>query len=108
MSFLHCCVADDHTRAKWMELRDKVQQVQNKYLLDLLQRGRDTALGKDLNFAELSSVEKFQQSIPITTYSFYEPYIERMKNGETVNVMSPDPVMFFATSSGTTGAPSTM
>jgi len=44
------------------------------------------------------------ESLPTTTYSDYEPYIERLAAGEQ-KVLSGDPIIYFSTTSGTTGPP---
>ena len=44
------------------------------------------------------------ESLPTTTYADYEPYIERLANGEQ-NVLCGEPVVYFSTTSGTTGPP---
>lgn len=49
------------------------------------------------------SVEEFRSTIPIIKYSDIKEQIDRLCNGEK-NILSVDPVYYFATSSGTTGA----
>lgn len=44
------------------------------------------------------------EELPTTTYADYVPYIERIAAGEQ-NVMTAEPVVYFATTSGTTGPP---
>jgi hypothetical protein len=51
-----------------------------------------------------SSPRQAFEKLPITTYADYAPYIERIAAGEQ-NVLSREPVIYFSTTSGTTGPP---
>jgi hypothetical protein len=44
------------------------------------------------------------ENLPTTTYADYAPFIERLAAGET-NLLSQEPVVYFSTTSGTTGPP---
>nr|ADI21470.1 hypothetical protein [uncultured myxobacterium HF0070_11L13] len=70
----------------------------------LLQRAKDTSFGREHDFAEIQNLSDYQAKVPIRRYEDFEPYIQRMVNGEE-NVLCPDKINFFARSSGTTGEP---
>ncbi|HWB62984.1 MAG TPA: GH3 auxin-responsive promoter family protein [Chitinophagales bacterium] len=70
----------------------------------LLSELKDTALGKDMRLSNISSYNEFS-ALPVTQYDFYEPYIERIKQGEQ-NVMTPDKVRWFGKTAGTTSGKS--
>lgn len=80
----------------------QVEAVQEQFLLTLLKKHQDTALGQEYGLAEIETVEQFRQRIPILPYSSYEPYIERIVQGEA-NVLTPDPVVYLNLTSGSTG-----
>ena len=80
------------------------RRIQVKRLMLLLQRAKNTSFGREHNFAEIQNLADYQAKVPIRRYEDFEPYIQRMVNGEE-NVLCPDKVTFFARSSGTTGAP---
>ncbi|TNE71877.1 hypothetical protein EP331_08395 [bacterium] len=75
---------------------------QEKQLLQLIQKAKDTEFGKKCNFAKISSYQEFVQNVPITTYDTYREGVERLKNG-VENIYWPGKVNHFAVSSGTTG-----
>ena len=79
--------------------------VQNELLLNLIQRSKYTEVGKKYNFSSILSYHQFAEIIPISTYEDLEPLIERSRKGEN-NIFWPEPIKFFAKSSGTTNAKS--
>lgn len=64
-----------------------------------------TAMGRDLKLNAVRTYTDFQKQIPVTDYSFYEPYVERIKAGEQ-HVMTPDKVRWFGKTAGTTSGKS--
>ncbi|MFX1474367.1 MAG: GH3 auxin-responsive promoter family protein, partial [Promethearchaeota archaeon] len=77
---------------------------QEACLRKVLKRCRNTVYGKEHNFADIKSVEEFQNTVPITTYENMHPYISRCMKGEQ-NVLFPDRIVYFMATSGTTGDP---
>jgi hypothetical protein len=77
---------------------------QEACLRKILSRNKGTVYGKQYRFADIKSIEDFQQMLPLTDYSSMEPYINRCKQGEQ-NVLFPDKILYFLASAGTTGAP---
>ena len=72
-------------------------------LLSILSKNSETEIGKRWNFAGISSVESFQQQVPLTDYDVYRPYIDRIAEHGEQNLLTSDAVIQFAPSSGTTG-----
>ena len=81
-----------------------VDAVQEKYLLKLINHNKDTVYGKDHKFEEINSIKDFQKQHPVVRHKDIKPYIDRIAEGEK-NILTKDNPMFFAKSSGTTGAP---
>ena len=79
-------------------------QVQEQLLMGLLKRNSDTAIGRKLDFASVTSLEDFRKKIPIMEYKDHEPYIQASLRGETRQLTAQSPC-FYATTSGTTGTP---
>ena len=77
---------------------------QEKLLLGMLKRNSDTAIGRKYDFASISSIEDFQQKVPILDYKDHEPYIQASLQGEPRQLTAQSPC-FYATTSGTTGTP---
>lgn len=79
------------------------KDVNEKLLLKLLDRCKDTAYGKDHGFQDISSREEFIQRHPVTTHGHYQSYIDRVYDGEE-NVMFPEKPRMIGTTSGTSGS----
>src|SRR5690554_4860096 len=77
------------------------ENLQLETLHSLLRSARNTWWGKKYNYAEIHSIESFQQSVPLQAYDEVKPYIERLRDGET-DLLWPGDVKWFAKSSGTT------
>lgn len=78
-----------------------VEEVQQRLLLHLIDRGNDTEYGKNLSFNNIHSYEDFSQKVPINNYEELKGFIDRMRHGEA-NVLWPGKVKWYAKSSGTT------
>ncbi|WCM42976.1 GH3 auxin-responsive promoter family protein [Flavobacterium sp. CBA20B-1] len=79
--------------------------VQNELLLQLIQRAKFTEIGKKYDFSSIFSYSQFAERVPVSTYEEVEPLIERSRKGES-NIYWPEPIKYFAKSSGTTNAKS--
>lgn len=80
-------------------------EVQNELLLNLIQRAKYTEIGKKYDFSSIFTYEQFADRVPVAAYEDVEPLIERSRKGEN-NIYWPEPIKFFAKSSGTTNAKS--
>lgn len=78
-------------------------QTQEKVLINLLQKNKDTLFGRKYRFADLNSIDRYRSRVPIHTYSDYLPYIEETKN--TKHILTKDPVIYWARTSGSSGVP---
>ena len=86
------------------------QKKQDKTFLKLLRKAQQTEFGKHHRFDEMllsgDTLAYFKQQVPICDYnSIYRDWWHRQLNGEE-NITWPGKVMYFALSSGTSGAPS--
>ncbi len=80
-------------------------EVQEELLHNLLQKAKNTEMGKLYDFASIKTYRDFSNRIPVSTYEEFEPFIERARKGEQ-NIFWPTPIKWFAKSSGTTNAKS--
>ncbi len=76
--------------------------VQEQYLKTLLQHHQKTELGRHYHLEEIKTIDQFRSRIPILPYSAYDPYTQRIAQGEK-NVLTPDPVIYINITSGSTG-----
>lgn len=80
-------------------------EVQNELLHNLIQTAKDTEFGKKYDFSSLLTYQQFCERVPLHTYEEFEPMIERSRQCEQ-NIFWPQPIKWFAKSSGTTNAKS--
>lgn len=80
-------------------------EVQQELLLQLINKAKDTEIGKQFGFESITDYKTFAERVPISTYEEYQQNIERSRLGEN-NIFWPQPIKWFAKSSGTTNAKS--
>jgi len=84
-------------------------EVQRRLLLDRIARHADSQFGRDHHFGEIRTVEHFRRRVPIRGYTDLEPYIDRVRQGETGALFGRGTeVLMFAMTSGTTNRPKTI
>ena len=79
--------------------------VQNELLEHLLHTAKNTEIGKQYDFASISTYREFAGRVPVTSYEDNHLQIERARKGES-NIFWPTPIKWFAKSSGTTNSKS--
>jgi hypothetical protein len=75
--------------------------IQMETLHYLLRKARETQWGIDHGYSTISSVDDFQNNVPLQAYDDIRPYIDRLRDGE-IDLLWPGEVKWFAKSSGTT------
>jgi GH3 auxin-responsive promoter len=83
-------------------LRDP-QAAQNRKLRAYLQRNARTAFGKEHQFDTIRSYREFTRRVPVADYDAFQPWIDRIRAGES-NVLTHQPVTHLVPTSGSTGA----
>lgn len=89
---------------KAIEATKDPQGYQQRLLLSMVERESQTGFGRDHSFSSIRSIDDFRRNVPIAGYDYYEPYIERVKNGETEAMFHDQKVLMFALTSGTTSS----
>jgi len=77
---------------------------QLRLLRSICERNAGTEYGKQNRFADVREFEDWRKSVPVVTYERLRPRIDRMAKGEA-NVLTAEPPLMFAQTSGTTGDP---
>lgn len=80
------------------------EKAQTELLQRVMRENGDSDFGRRHRLGEVRSLRDLQSRVPVQTYADVEPWIRRQMNGET-NVLSKETPVFFASSTGTTGAP---
>ena len=76
-------------------------EYQSHYLLNVLLESSLTEYGQKYSFSSCTSIEEFQQKVPLSDYETNKYYIEKMMRGEK-NILTPYDVKWFAQTAGTT------
>jgi len=71
---------------------------------EIIKRHKTTLFGKKHSFDEIHSIRQFQINCPPQSYDYFKPYIDAYLSG-TKNALFNSHLLFFAQTSGTTGAP---
>ncbi len=77
---------------------------QNSVLKSLLEKNKDTVIGKKYGFADLNSYEDYKKSVPVHTYEMLREYIEKQQISKKPYLTYNRPLMY-AQTSGTTDKP---
>lgn len=78
---------------------------QQRNFRDVLKSVAGTQMGNELRLKSDTTYHEFQKRVPVTQYSFYEPYVEKLKAGKQ-NVMTRDRVRWLGKTAGTTSGKS--
>jgi hypothetical protein len=89
-------------KANFVRKTKTTAKVQERFLLGLIKAHRHTEFGLKYKFDEIQTIEQFREQIPILPYSSYEPYLERIAQGEQ-NILTADKVVYLTLTSGSTG-----
>ena len=87
-----------HKRDRWAY--NPHETVRNDFR-KLIEKGKNTAFGRDHDFVNIRSYEDFKARVPIRDYEDLRHYIERIIEGEK-NVLWPGVPLYFCKTSGTT------
>ncbi|HLS30855.1 MAG TPA: GH3 auxin-responsive promoter family protein [Flavobacteriaceae bacterium] len=93
-------------RLHQMELFMKYpHEVQNELLHQLIEKAKNTEIGRKYDFGSMQNYEDFANRVPVQAYEDIYQDIERARQGES-NIFWPTTIKWFAKSSGTTNAES--
>lgn len=83
---------------KWM---DQPVSTQEKILMELINKAKNTKFGQDHDFESITSYEDFKQKVPVKDYEGLRPYFDEMVKGKS-DILWPGQPMYLAKTSGTT------
>ena len=81
----------------------KAEKISEKKLLKVIQKNKNTSIGKKYDFVNIKTIQDFQKKIPYTSYDDYKEYIETTANTGEQNLITTDKINYFVVTSGTTG-----
>jgi hypothetical protein len=93
----------------FLEQTHQAADVQRGLLLQRIARHADSQFGRDHHFHEIRTPTEFRKHVPISGYDRHEPYIDRVRQGDTNALFGRGTdVLMFAMTSGTTNRPKTI
>ncbi|XP_022748915.1 indole-3-acetic acid-amido synthetase GH3.17-like [Durio zibethinus] len=84
------------------DLTENVYQIQQRVLEEIITRNAHTEYLEGFLNGQYEK-ELFERKVPVVNYEDIKPYIERIANGESSNIISAEPITELLTSSGTSG-----
>ncbi|KAB2085573.1 hypothetical protein ES319_A05G407300v1 [Gossypium barbadense] len=84
------------------ELTTNAGQIQDEVLGEILSRNAGTEYLRGFLHGQTEK-QLFKKNVPIVTYEDLKPYIDRIANGETSDILLAEPITAFFLSSGTSG-----
>ena len=87
------------------EMKCRPFDFQEQVFGSLLEKGKNTAYGRDHGFRNITNSAQFREQVPVVSYEDLLPYLDRLLKGEK-NVLWPGRIDHLAKSSGTTGSKS--
>ncbi len=78
------------------------RQVQEALLRGILAHQSATDFGRDHRFDTIRTIDDFRRQLPVAGYEYFDPYIARLRRGETTALLSDPRIYMFALTSGTT------
>lgn len=79
------------------------KEVQEQTLLEILRQNSGTEYGCLHNFSGISSSKEYAEKVPLSTYRVYRPYVKRIVQEHSRNLLCAEPLTGFATTSATSG-----
>ena len=80
-------------KANFVRKTRQTSEIQERFLHDLILAHQNTELGRKYKLSEIKTVDQFRERMPILPYSSYEPYLERIAQGEQ-NILTAEPVVY--------------
>lgn len=84
------------------------RETQQQLLMQILARQADTDFGREHGFNTIRTLADYRRQLPIRGYDGFEPYLARVRRGETRALLADERVLMFALTSGTTAARKTI
>jgi hypothetical protein len=88
---------------RFRQALQRPEAAQRRLLKAYLELNAQTTFGRAHDFGSLYSYDDFSKRVPLTVYEDLEPWIERIKRGES-NLLTSEPVTRLVPTSGSSGA----
>ena len=103
--YLRCISKGVKVRESLEVMTQNPMEYNTDLLMKILDDNKETEYGQKYDFANIKSIEEYQNKVPITDYDSYADYIYRMTEKGEKNLLTSYDVVHYAKSSGTMGNP---
>ena len=103
--YLRCISKGVKVRESLEVMTQNPMEYNTDLLMKILDDNKETEYGQKYDFANIKSIEEYQNKVPITNYDSYAHYIYRMTEKGEKNLLTSYDVVHYAKSSGTMGNP---
>jgi len=90
------------SRRFFKEFED-LELIQKRKLMEYISKNSSTKFGREYNFREIDSIQKYREQLPIVDYSDIESYCRDILNGKN-SILTAEKVKLVEPTSGTTSA----
>lgn len=97
-----CCFLYRSEYKRFSGISD-VEKAQLDELMEVLRQNQESEYGKKYNFKDIDSIKAYQGKVPLSDYSTYSPYIEKLCEGEE-DLLTTERILAFEPTSGSTKA----
>ncbi len=104
MNSLFNVVVSRYLNRRFRQIRhftEHPHEVQEALFFRLIRQAKNTAWGRQYDYTGIGSLEAYKNRVPVQDYDGFKPWIQRLMQGEQ-QLLWPDPIRWFAKSSGTT------
>ncbi|MBD1911346.1 MULTISPECIES: GH3 auxin-responsive promoter family protein [unclassified Leptolyngbya] len=91
-----------YVKNRFVQKTRRMMETQEHFLHELLAAHQHTELGQKFGLKDIKTIDQFRAQVPLWSYLQYEPYTERIAQGEN-NILNPDRVTYINLTSGSTG-----
>ncbi|HEY9597751.1 MAG TPA: GH3 auxin-responsive promoter family protein [Cyanophyceae cyanobacterium] len=92
----------NYAKTRFVYKTHHMMAAQEQFLRTFLRHHQQTELGQTFGLNEIKTIDQFRDRIPVLPYSYYEPYVARIADGEKY-VLNSDAVDYINLTSGSTG-----
>lgn len=98
-------IAKQYQVRRFLRDADRAISLQREVLFTKIKREMSSDFGREHGLGKIRDIADFRKQLPVSTYEYYRPYVERVKKGEVHAMFGPSTkVLMFAMTSGTTSA----
>ena len=92
-----------YNRHRYLAKATHAVEQNEKLLMKLVHKNRDTEFGRRHHFDEINSVKDYQRLVPYTHYPDYQEYIDRMVQTGEQGLITSETINYLSNTSGTVG-----